>query len=114
MTNYSQHKTEAAAFLAFLASDEAQPIVAASGLIPAKVGFTTDSRMATDLLAYAADQGFVRYPMIDNVMQPEVSDAGNNVLNAAFGQAMSVHDALQNMTDTLMALPEDRRSGDYK
>ena len=114
MTTYSQHKQEAAAFLAFLASDEAQPIVAASGLIPAKEGFSTDNRMAKKLLAFAAEQGFVRYPMIDNVIQPEVGDAGTRVLNAAFGAAMTVEEALQNMQDTLMQLPEERRGDTYQ
>jgi raffinose/stachyose/melibiose transport system substrate-binding protein len=114
LTSYSQHKTQAAAFLAFLASDEAQAIVASAGLIPAKQGFSTDSRMAKDLLAFSAERSFVRYPMIDNVIQPEVSDAGNNVLNAAFGGAMSVEDALKNMTDTLTQLPADRRGDQYK
>ena len=114
MTSYSQHKEQAAAFLAFLASDEAQPIVASSGLIPAKDGFSTDSRMAKDLLAFAADNGFTRYPMIDNVMQPEVSDAGTRVLNAAFGGSMSVDEALTNLKQTLEALPADRRGQEYK
>ena len=114
MTTYSQHKPQAAAFLAFLASDEAQKIVADSGLIPAKEGFTTDSRMAKDLLAYAADQGYTRYPMIDNVVQPEVGDAGSKVFNAAFGGSMSVQDALKNLQDTLMQLPTDRRGQQYQ
>jgi raffinose/stachyose/melibiose transport system substrate-binding protein len=114
MTTYSQHQAQAAAFLTFLASDDAQKIVADSGLIPAKQGFTTDSRMAKDLLSYAADKGFTRYPMIDNVIQPEVSDAGNQVLNAAFAGSMTVDAALKTMQDTLMALPADRRSDTYK
>jgi len=114
MTTYSQHQPEAAAFLAYLASDAAQKVVADSGLIPAKEGFSTDSRMAKDLLAYAADKGFTRYPMIDNVIQPEVSDAGTKVFNAAFGGAMSVDEALKNMQDTLMQLPADRRGDTYK
>ena len=114
MTSYSENKPAAAAFLSFLASDEAQPIVAASGLIPAKEGFSTDSRMAQDLLAYGAESGFARYPMIDNVIQTEVVDAGNNVLNAAFGGSMSVQDALQIMEDTLNQLPEDRRGDEYR
>jgi len=114
MTTYSEHKDQAAAFLAFMASDEAQPIVADSGLIPAKEGFSTDNRMAQKLLSYAADQGFTRYPMIDNVIQPEVSDDGTKGLNAAFGGAMAVSEALKNMQDTLMALPEDRRGDTYQ
>ncbi len=114
LTTYSQHKAQAAAFLAYMASDEAQKVIADSGLIPAKEGFSTDSRMAQDLLAYAATKGFTRYPMIDNVIQPEVVDAGTKVLNAAFGGAMSVDDALKNMQDTLMQLPADRRGDTYK
>ncbi len=114
MTSYSQHQAQAAAFLAFLASDEAQPIVAQAGLIPAKDGATTDNSIAQDLLSYAADKGYARYPMIDNVIQGEVVDAGNQVLNAAFAGSMSVDDALKNMQDTLMQLPADRRSDTYK
>jgi len=114
MTTYSQHKDAAAAFLAFLASDEAQPIVAEAGLIPAKEGATTDNTIAQDLLSYAAEKGYQRYPMIDNVIQGEVVDAGNQVLNAAFAGAMSVDAALKTMQDTLMALPADRRSETYK
>lgn len=114
MTTYSQNKPAAAAFLEYLASDEAQAVVANSGLIPAKEGFSTDSRMAQDLLAYGADQGFARYPMIDNVVQTEVVDAGNKVLNAAFGGSMSVQDALQNMQDTWNQLPADRRGDTYQ
>jgi len=114
MTTYSTHKEAAAAFLSFLASDEAQPIVAEAGLIPAKDGATTDNSIAKELLSYAADKGFARYPMIDNVIQGEVVDAGNQVLNAAFAGSMSVDDALKNMQDTLMALPADRRSDTYK
>ena len=114
MTTYSKHKAEAAAFLAFLASDEAQPIVAEAGLIPAKEGFSTDNRMAKKLLAFAAEQSFARYPMIDNVIQPEVGDAGTRVFNAAFGAAMTVTDALKNMQDTLMQLPEERRGQTYQ
>jgi ABC-type glycerol-3-phosphate transport system substrate-binding protein len=115
MTTYSQHKTQAAAFLAYLASDAAQKVVADSGLIPAKEGFSTDSRMAKDLLAFAADKGYTRYPMIDNVIQPEVSDpVGTKLLNAAFSGAMSVQDALNSLKQALMALPADRRGSTYQ
>jgi ABC-type glycerol-3-phosphate transport system substrate-binding protein len=114
MTTYSENKPQAAAFLSYLASDEAQAVVAESGLIPAKEGFSTDSRMAQDLLAFAEEGGYTRYPMIDNVLQGEVVDAGNKVFNAAFGGSMTVQDALQNMEDTLNQLPEERRSDEYR
>ncbi len=115
MTSYSQHKPQAAAFLAYLASDAAQKIVADSGLIPAKEGFSTNSRMAQELLSYAATKGYTRYPMIDNVIQPEVSDpVGTKILNAMFAGSMSVQDALNNLQQALMQLPPDRRSTEYK
>jgi ABC-type glycerol-3-phosphate transport system substrate-binding protein len=110
MTNYSQHKEQAAAFLAFLASDEGQQIIAENGIIPTKEGFTSDQRMAQDLLALAKDQGFTRYPMIDNVIQPEVSDVGTKVLNAAFGGAQSVAEALKAMQQTLDGLPPESKN----
>jgi ABC-type glycerol-3-phosphate transport system substrate-binding protein len=110
LTTYSQHQDQAAAFLAYIASDEGQQIIADSGIIPTKEGFTSDQRMAQDLLAYATDQGFTRYPMIDNVIQPEVSDVGTKVLNAAFGGSQSVADALKSMAQTLEGLPADSKN----
>jgi len=110
LTTYSQHQAQAAAFLAYIASDEGQQIIADSGIIPTKEGFTSDQRMAQDLLAYATDEGFTRYPMIDNVIQPEVSDVGTKVLNAAFGGSQSVADALKSMAQTLEGLPADSKN----
>ena len=110
LTNYSKNQVQAAAFLAFLASDEGQTIIAANGIIPTKEGFTSDQRMAKDLLSYAATQGFTRYPMIDNVIQPEVGDTGTKVLNAAFGGSMSVKDALTNMQQALDGLPAESKN----
>jgi raffinose/stachyose/melibiose transport system substrate-binding protein len=110
MTSYSQNKPQAAAFLAFMASDEGQQIIADSGIIPDKTGFGSDQRMAKNLLDFAANQGFTRYPMIDNVIQPEVSDVGTKVLNAAFGGAQSMSDALKNMQQALDQLPADQKT----
>jgi raffinose/stachyose/melibiose transport system substrate-binding protein len=110
MTTYSKHQAQAAAFLAFMASDEGQKIIADNGIIPAKEGFSSDQRMAKDLLALAKDQGFTRYPMIDNVIQPEVSDTGTKVLNAAFGGSQSMADALKSMQQTLEGLPAESKT----
>jgi raffinose/stachyose/melibiose transport system substrate-binding protein len=110
MTTYSKHQAQAAAFLAFMASDEGQKVIAENGIIPTKEGFSSDQRMAKDLLALAKDQGFTRYPMIDNVIQPEVSDVGTKVLNAAFGGSQSMADALKSMQQTLEGLPAESKS----
>ena len=40
------HAAEAMKFLAFMASDEGQQIIADNGIIPTKEGFTSDQRMA--------------------------------------------------------------------
>ena len=66
--------------------------------------------MAKNLLDFAANQGYTRYPMIDNVIQPEVSDVGTKVLNAAFGGAQSMSDALTSMRQTLDGLPPESKS----
>jgi raffinose/stachyose/melibiose transport system substrate-binding protein len=110
MTNYSKNKAQAAAFLAYMGSDEGQKVIADSGLIPDKQGATSDDRMVKSLLDLAANQGYTRYPMIDNVIQPEVSDTGTKVLNAAFGGAQSVQSALQAMQQTLEQLPADSKN----
>ncbi len=110
VTNYSKNKTQAAAFLAYMASDEGQKIISDAGVIPDKTGATSDQRMAKNLLDLAANQGYTRYPMIDNVIQPEVSDVGTKVLNAAFGGAQSVDSALTSMKQTLDQLPADSKN----
>ncbi|MDA8238407.1 MAG: extracellular solute-binding protein [Chloroflexi bacterium] len=110
MTTYSKNKPQAAAFLAFMASDEGQQLIAGAGVIPDKEGFSSDQRMAKNLLDFAANQGYTRYPMIDNVIQPEVSDVGTKVLNAAFGGAQSMKDALTSMQQTLDQLPADQKN----
>jgi raffinose/stachyose/melibiose transport system substrate-binding protein len=110
MTNYCQNKDVAAGFLNYMLTPDAQKIVADSGLIPAVKGATTSDPLSQDLLAFAATKGFTVYPMIDNVLQPEVVDTGNKTLPAAFAGTMTVSDALKNMQSTLMALPANRRS----
>jgi raffinose/stachyose/melibiose transport system substrate-binding protein len=110
MTNYSKNKPQAAAFLAFMASDEGQKVIADSGLIPDKQGFGSDERMAKNLLDFAANQGYTRYPMIDNAIQPEVADTGGKTLNAAFGGAQSMSDALKSMKQTLDGLPPESKN----
>ena len=110
MMSYSQHKPQAAAFLAFMISDEGQKIIADNGIIPPKEGLGSDQRMAKTLLDLAANQSFTSYPMIDNVIQPEVADTGGKVLNAAFGGSQSMKDALTKMQQTLGGLPADSKN----
>jgi raffinose/stachyose/melibiose transport system substrate-binding protein len=114
MTNYCSNKDVAADFLKYMATPDAQKIINDAGLIPAIQGTTATDPIAQDLLSYAATKGFTRYPMIDNVIQPEVQSVASTVLVAAFAGTMSTQDALQKMQDALNALPADRRSSTYK
>ena len=109
VTNYSTHKAEAAAFLAWMAKPEAQKIIADGGLIPVVPGTAATEPLANAMLDFAANQGYTRYPMIDNVVQPEVTDVATKLLNGVFNGTTSAADATQAMTNALNALPADRR-----
>ncbi len=113
VTNYSQHKAEAAAFLAWMATPEAQKIIADGGLIPVVAGTSATEPLANAMLDFAANQGYTRYPMIDNVIQPEVQDVATKLLDAVLNGTTSPQDATKAMSDALNALPADRRGDTY-
>ena len=110
MTSYCPNKDVAGDFLKFMTTPDAQKIVSDAGLIPGLTGASTSDPISQDLLSYVATKGFTAYPMLDNVLQPEVVNTGNKVLPAAFAGTMSAADAMKAMQDTLMGLPADRRS----
>jgi raffinose/stachyose/melibiose transport system substrate-binding protein len=114
VTSYSQHKQDAANFLAWMATPEAQKIIADGGLIPTVAGTAPTNPLALAMLDYAANQGFTRYPMIDNVMQPEVTDVATKLLDAVLAGTTSPQEAAQKIQDALMALPADRRGDTYQ
>jgi raffinose/stachyose/melibiose transport system substrate-binding protein len=114
VTSYSQHKPQAILFLKFLMTPEAQEIEARDGLIPDLKGFTTKNALANAMLAFAAKDHDTAYPMLDNVIQPEVVSAAAKELDAAFGGATSVRQALLNMQETLQQLPASRRGTSYQ
>ncbi len=113
VTSYSQHKAEAAAFLAWMATPEAQKIIADGGLIPVVAGTPATEPLANQMLDFAANQGYTRYPMIDNVTQPEVQDVATKLLNGVFNGTTSPADATKAMAAALNALPADRRGDTY-
>ena len=113
VTSYSPHKSEAAAFLAWLVTPEAQAIIAEGGLIPVAAGTAATQPLANAMLDFAGTQGYTRYPMIDNVIQPEVQDVATKVLNAVLAGTMSPADAAQAMANALNQLPADRRGDTY-
>ena len=114
ITSYSQNKQAAADFLAWMVTPAAQQIIADGGLIPTVAGTPPTNPLAIAWLDYAANQGYARYPMIDNVIQPEVVDVATKVLTAVLAGTMSPQDATQKMQDALNQLPADRRGDTYK
>lgn len=113
VTSYSKHKEAAAKFLAWIGTADAQKIIADGGLIPTVAGTNPSAPLAVEMLKFGAN-GATRYPMIDNVMQPEVVDVATKVLNAILAGTMSPADATKAMSDALNALPAERRGSEYK
>ena len=113
VTSYSQNKAAAAGFLAWMATPDAQKIIADGGLIPVVAGTTASEPLANAMLDFAGTQGYTRYPMIDNVLQPEVTDLATKLLNGVFNGTTSAQDATKAMAAGLDALPADRRGDTY-
>jgi raffinose/stachyose/melibiose transport system substrate-binding protein len=113
VTSYSKNKEAAAKFLGWMVTADAQKLIAAGGLIPTVAGTDPTTPLAVDMLKFGTS-GSTRYPMIDNVMQPEVVDVATKVLNAVLAGTMTPTEATQKMADALNALPADRRGAEYK
>jgi raffinose/stachyose/melibiose transport system substrate-binding protein len=114
VSKQSKHQKEAAAFLRFLMSPQAEKIIAAAGLIPDVQGYTTSNPLANQMLAFAAKQGKTAYPMIDNVIQGDVVTTGMKQLDTALGGNISGGAALKSMKQTHDALPASQRGSKYK
>lgn len=114
MTSYSEHKPAAAKFLQFLTTTQAADVVNAAGLIPDIQGTNTTNPVNEQMLKFALDQGFTRYPMLDNVVQPDVVDTGNKVVPPVLGGKTSPDSALSQLQKTWQGLPSDQRGSTYK
>jgi raffinose/stachyose/melibiose transport system substrate-binding protein len=111
--NDSRHKAEAIDFVKFLLTAQAMKIIAAQGLIPNVKGYRTSNPVANAMLDFAAKRGLTPYPMLDNVVQPEVVTTGAKELTAAFSGTTSIKAALKNMQQTLAGLPASRKGPTY-
>lgn len=114
VTSYSQNKQEAANFLAWMVTPEAQKLIADGGLIPTVAGTEPTAPLAIAMLDFAKNQGFERYPMIDNVMQPEVTDVATKLLDAVLAGTSTPQEAAQGIQDALNQLPAERRGDTYQ
>jgi ABC-type glycerol-3-phosphate transport system substrate-binding protein len=114
VTSYSQHQKQAADFLAFLTTDDAAKVINDAGLIPDLDGATTTNPVNQQMLEFAAKNGFTRYPMLDNVVQGDVVDAGNKLLPSVLAGKTSPGDGMTEMLNAWKQLPADARGSTYQ
>ncbi|MGH7610832.1 MAG: ABC transporter substrate-binding protein [Candidatus Dormibacteria bacterium] len=113
MTTYSQHKAQAAEFLQFLTTTKAANIVNNSGLIPDVKGVSTTNPVSQDMLNFAAKDKFSVYPMLDNVTQVGVVNAGSKVLPELLAGEISVSGAAQALQQAWTQLPKGERGATW-
>ena len=113
MTNYSKNQAAASKFLEFMTTDAAAKILDGVGLIPNITGSKTTNPVNQQMLDFAAKQSYVRYPMLDNVLQGDVVDAGNKIIPAILGGKTKVADGLKQMAQVWKALPAAKRGASY-
>ena len=113
MTTYTKHPTQAAQFLTFMTTQQAGAIVNAAGLIPAIKGMSTSNPVNQQMLNFVSQDHMTVYPMLDNVVQPEVVTTGSKVLPSVLNGSMTPSSALQNMQTTFGQLPSSSRGTSY-
>jgi ABC-type glycerol-3-phosphate transport system substrate-binding protein len=113
MMNYSQNKTVAADFLAFMTTDQAVAIINSGGLIPAIIGSSTSNPVNQQMLDFVSQGGMTAYPMLDNVVQPDVTTTGNNDLPSVLNGTISPTKATTDMQQTFNQLPAAQRGQNY-
>jgi len=113
MTSYSKNKAAVANFMAFMATPAAAKVVDAAGLISDVNGSVTSNPVNQEMLDFAAKGGYSRFPMLDNVLQGDVVDAGNKILPAILGGTTSVASGLKQMAQVWSNLAPAKRGKTY-
>ena len=114
LTSYSKNKTAVAAFMAFMATPAAAKVVDGAGLISNVIGSTTSNPVNQQMLDFAAKGGYSRFPMLDNVLQGDVVDAGNKILPSILGGKTSVAGGLKQMAQVWANLAPAKRGNSYQ
>jgi ABC-type glycerol-3-phosphate transport system substrate-binding protein len=113
MTSYSQHQAEALQFLEFMTTTQAAKIINAAGLIPAINGVSTSNPVNQEMLNFVSQDHMTAYPMLDNVVQPNVVNTGSKELPSVLNGSISPKSALSSMQTTFGQLPSDQRGTTY-
>jgi ABC-type glycerol-3-phosphate transport system substrate-binding protein len=110
---YAKHPAEATEFLKFMTTTQAASIINAAGLIPAIEGTTTSNPVNQEMLNFVSQNHMTVYPMLDNVVQPNVVNTGSKFLPSVLNGSISAKQALQNLQTTLTQLPTSNRGPSY-
>ena len=110
---YARHPAEATEFLKFMTTSQAASIINAAGLIPAIEGTTTSNPVNQEMLNFVSQNHMAVYPMLDNVVQPNVVNTGSKFLPSVLNGSISAKQALQNLQTTLTQLPASNRGSSY-
>jgi ABC-type glycerol-3-phosphate transport system substrate-binding protein len=110
---YAKHPAEATEFLDFMTTSQAASIINAAGLIPAIEGTTTSNPVNQEMLNFVSQDHLIVYPMLDNVVQPNVVSTGSKFLPSVLNGSISAKQALQNLQTTFSQLPASNRGSSY-
>ncbi len=113
MTTYAAHPTQALQFLEFMTTPQAASIINAAGLIPAIKGTSTSNPVNQEMLNFVSQDHMTIYPMLDNVVQPNVVNTGSKVLPSVLNGSISPSSALSSLQTTLGQLPSTQRGNSY-
>lgn len=111
--SYSANKTEAFKFLTFMTTAQAAGIINAAGLIPDIVGSTTSNPVNQQMLNFVTQKHLVAYPMLDNVTQVNVVNAGSSVLPTVLNGQATAKSALAKLKQVLSQYPASKRGSQY-
>jgi ABC-type glycerol-3-phosphate transport system substrate-binding protein len=106
----SPHVAAAASFLAFMDSQAGAAQIAKAGLIPDISNYSSKNTLNRQMLAFVQKDHYTVYPMLDNVTQPNLVNAGYQVLPAALAGQASVSSALGTLETKHKELPANQRS----
>ncbi len=111
--SYSPNKSAAFKFLTFMTTAKAATIINAAGLIPDITGASTSNPVNQQMLNFVTRDHMTAYPMLDNVTQVNVVNAGSTELPTVLNGQATAKAALQKLQQTLMQYPASQRGSKY-
>jgi raffinose/stachyose/melibiose transport system substrate-binding protein len=111
--NYSKHLADDYKFETFMTTPAAAAIINKAGLIPDLEGTTTSNPVNQQMLNFVTQQHLTVYPMLDNVTQGNVVNAGSSELTTVLANQTTPLAALQKMQQVWGQLPANQRGSAY-